>query len=192
MTLSIPMISIPTNTSTFLSVSMLLVKNGLNVSELVSEYVMYPTTVPLTTGSASSSITPNLVGEPATLSLTVGTSVGSSYDRFVLKYDSSLVLEMPFNPVSPSLLTAVSNGVIILYPICKWMEIALSVSTTSSSLLQILNVKNVGWRQALSFVFVQMTSTAYRTATITLPAPSANTPISSYSATPSPVLISQT
>lgn len=171
---------------------MVLVRNGVNVSELVSEYVMYPTIVTLGSGSTSATISPNLVGEPGTLRVTVGASVGNSYDRFVLKYGNSLVLEMPFNPNSPSLMTTVTNGVVTIYPLCKWMEIALTTSTTSGSLLQILDVKNVGWRQALSFVLVEMTAAAYRTATITLPAPSANIPISSFSATPSPILISQT
>lgn len=192
LSLSIPAITLPTNTSTYLSVSMLLIKNGLNVSELTSEYVMYPTTVPLVAGSTSSSLSPNLVGSPSSLSVTVGASTGSTYDRFVLIYSSSLILEMPFNPDSPSLVTTIASGTITIYPLCKWMEIALTTNTVANTVLQILNVKNVGWRQALTFKLVQMTSLAYRTASISLAAPTMNIPISSFSATPSPVLISQT
>lgn len=43
LTLSVPRLMIPSSSnSTFLAVSFLLINNGVNVSELVPEYVMYP------------------------------------------------------------------------------------------------------------------------------------------------------
>lgn len=64
-------------------------------------------------------------------------------------------------------------------------------NVTLGNTLIINNLKNVGWSQNLSLKIIEMTSNKYTYYNVSANIPSPNTPITTYSATPSPVLISQ-
>lgn len=100
-------------------------------------------------------------------------------------------MEQPFNFNNPSLVTSLINGNVIMYPIVRWLELSVNYNVAAGQTLTISNLKNVGWREALAPRIIEMSSAQYRSYYALSGTPSANVPSSFYSASPSPVLITQ-
>jgi hypothetical protein len=157
---------------------------------------MYPeprtTVISPSTNPTTRTPIPNLVGSPSSYTLTLGNPLTPFYyDRLVLEYTDQFVMEQPFNFNNPSLTTSLSNGNVIMYPISRWLELSVNYNVAIGQSITISSLKNNGWREGLTVRVIEMTLLQYKSYYAVSITPSPNIPLSSYSASPSPVLITQ-
>lgn len=143
-----PKIKVPAATSIFSKARLTALKYTQSTSKLqtvmemlLTEYFFYTYADAHAddTPAFTPSFNPHVVGSPSTVSFPVRnpsafTVDPNTKDRFIIQTETpEMIIEQPYNPANPTLLTTATNANVFIYTLAKWVEFVPTTQLAASA-----------------------------------------------------------